>query len=253
MNNKNIGINRNIGRKSSNPYNKSLIIIYQLAKIMNIDICVRCIHITYIEKVLKVFLIPSSSNDYTFPGSNDYTLPVVIGTAPAADNSSAHILNPLLNTKRHFCGQINRIPVWKSEKNNPYLSFDFYILIKPELLLDSFKGGKWFSLQEALKLNFEISAVIAHTLKRLREELNYQPIEYHLLPATFTIPELQCLYELILDKKINRANFYRKIFSMDILKSEGVKRMDTTYRAPSLYAFNKNYFKKTEEGLFKEF
>lgn len=84
-------------------------------------------------------------------------------------------------------------------------------------------------------------------------QINRIPVWYHLLPSDFTIPEIQRLYEIILDKELGRANFYKKILNLEILESSGIKRKDTTYKPPVLYSFNQNYFKKTEEGFKNAF
>jgi hypothetical protein len=53
-------------------------------------------------------------------------------------------------------------------------------------------------------------------LRTLRKQLNDKPIGYNLLPEKFTMPELQKLYEIILNKKI-KSGFYKKMLRYDIL------------------------------------
>lgn len=202
-----------------------------MTNVMNLNIRVRAVHILFTEKELKLLLVSS--------GRNEYTLPIFPYT--------------LLNINDQFIGQITKIPILQIQTNDKDLAIDFYILVKPALLSGTPKGAKWFSLEEAVQLNNSIAAIIDQTLKKLREDLNYQPIEYYLLPENFTLIDLQSLYELILSKKLNRGNFYRKMKSLDILERVGTQKTGNAYRSPILYTFNKNYFKKTEEGLFKEF
>jgi len=201
-----------------------------MTNVVNLNIRVRSVHIIFTEKELSVFLVPLVTNEHTLP----------IGTYP-------------LLTKDKFIGQINRIPILELQNGAKDLAIDFYILIKPGMLSEAPEGGKWFSFQEASQLSNDISSVIGQTLKKLREDLNYQPIEYNLLPEHFTLADVQSLYELILGKKLNRGNFYRKMKSLDMLEPIGTQKTGNAYRSPILYTFNKNYFKKTEEGLFKEF
>lgn len=195
---------------------------------MNLEIRVRRIHIAYLDKELKVLLRSTGSHKYEL-----YT-------------SSA-------NDGQQFSRLITRHPALIYESLGKHLTLDFYMLIKPEGWLDVPDEVNWFAVQEAVKLNTDLSTVIENTLKSLREDLNFQPIEYYLLPEKFTIPELQRLYELILNKNLDRSNFSRKITILKFLQSEGLKKTGCMYRSPMLYTFNNNYFKKSEEGLFKEF
>ena len=213
---------------------------------MNLEIRTRCVHIVFIEKELKVFLVQSGANDYTFPAA-------VAHNSGENTGSTNELHSPLVDPHCQFAGQIDRTPILMCDAADPYLAFDLYILIKPNISSISYEEGKWFSFQEATVLSTDISAVISKTLKKLREELNYQPIEYHLLPENFTITELQNFYELILNKKLNRGNFYRKMINLEVLESKGLQIVGNTLRPTIIYSFNKNYFKKTEEGLFKEF
>lgn len=201
-----------------------------MANVVNLNIRVRCVHIMFTKRELSVLLVPLVPNEFTLP----------------------MVTYPLL-TNDKFIGQINRIPIFDIQTRAKDLAIDFYILIKPGMLSEGPEGGKWFSIQAASQLSNDISSVIGQTLKKLREDLNYQPIEYNLLPEHFTLAHLQVLYELILGKKLNRGNFYRKMKSLDILEPIGTQKTGNAYRSPILYTFNKNYFKKTEEGLFKEF
>lgn len=184
----------------------------------------------FTEKELSILLVPLVPNEYTLP----------------------MVTYPLL-TNDKFIGQINKIPILGLQPGAKDLAIDFYILIKPGMLSQAPEGCKWFSFHEASQLNNDIPSVIDQTSKKLREDLNYQPIEYNLLPEHFTLADLQGLYELILGKKLNRGNFYRKLKSLDILESIGTQKTGNAYRSPILYTFNKNYSKKTEKGLFKEF
>lgn len=60
--------------------------------------------------------------------------------------------------------------------------------------------------------------IINKALENLHLQLNYHPVGYNLLPEKFTMPELQKLYETILNKKLDRRNFQRKIVGNGILK-----------------------------------
>ena len=57
------------------------------------------------------------------------------------------------------------------------------------------------------------------------------------MPASFTMNELQVLYETILSTQFLRANFQRKILEMNILERLEKKQTGKGHKAPYLYRF----------------
>jgi 8-oxo-dGTP diphosphatase len=100
------------------------------------------------------------------------------------------------------------------------------------------------------ELLFDHKDILKNALETLQLHLNYHPIGYNLLPEKFTMPELQSLYETILDKQLDRRNFQRKILSFGILRRLKEKRKGVAHKAPFLYSFDlRKYNKALKEGL----
>lgn len=101
---------------------------------------------------------------------------------------------------------------------------------------------EWCPILDLPDLIIDHQEIIDKAHNVLKRELNFQPVGLNLLPDEFTMPELQGLYETILEKKIDRRNFRRKILGFDILIDTGKKRMGTAHKAPILYKFNKEKY-----------
>lgn len=100
-------------------------------------------------------------------------------------------------------------------------------------------AAKWFSVKGLPRLlGFDHDEIIAYALKRLRWKLEYTNIASKLLPRYFTISELQKVYEIILGKKLDKRNFQKKIFSLNLIKPIGKKRQGVPYRPPQLWRFS---------------
>jgi len=135
-----------------------------------------------------------------------------------------------------------------------FISVGFYALVefsqvdpKPDSLSSA---CRWYNLKEASGLMLDHDRIVGVALATLRAQLNYQPIGYNLLPDKFTMPELQRLYETILNKKLDRRNFQRKILSFGILRILDEKRKGVAHKAPYLYSFHlSNYRKALKDGL----
>src|SRR5260221_882080 len=102
----------------------------------------------------------------------------------------------------------------------------------------------WYNLEDRSTLILDHGHILQTALAALRTHLNYQPIGYNLLPRKFTLPELQKLYETILDQKLDRRNFQRKVFSYGILRSLDEKRTGVAHKAPYLYSFDLRQYQK---------
>ena len=108
----------------------------------------------------------------------------------------------------------------------------------------------WRDVNDLPELMMDHRPILDRALETLRLHLNYQPIGYNLLPAKFTMPQLQKLYETILGQRLDRRNFQRKILSYGIVKRLKEVQKGVAHKAPYLYSFNLAKYKKAlKEGL----
>lgn len=96
----------------------------------------------------------------------------------------------------------------------------------------------WFSVYELPPLAFDHDKILDYALSRLRGKLDYTTIAFNLLPAHFTLRELQRVYEIILHKRLDKRNFRKKVLATGILEDTGEKKMEGTHRPARLYRFN---------------
>ena len=109
---------------------------------------------------------------------------------------------------------------------------------------------EWIDHKEVPELILDHKEILDKALDTLRIELNLMPIGYNLLPEKFTIPELQKLYETILDKQLDRRNFLRKITNIGILNKLDEKKSNVAHKAPNLYTFDKDKYEEVlKNGL----
>ncbi len=83
-------------------------------------------------------------------------------------------------------------------------------------------------------IGFDHGEIIQTAIDRLQSKILYSNIVFHLLPEEFTLTQLQNIYETILGKKEQAANFRRKI--MDMVQETGKYTSDKGHRPAKLYA-----------------
>ncbi|MDO4773533.1 MAG: NUDIX domain-containing protein [Candidatus Saccharibacteria bacterium] len=87
-------------------------------------------------------------------------------------------------------------------------------------------------------LAYDHAEIIAMAQRRLAGKVQYTNIAFSLLPATFTLSELQTAYEAVLGRGLDKRNFRKKILSLDMIHETGDMRRDGAHRPAKLYAFN---------------
>jgi len=69
----------------------------------------------------------------------------------------------------------------------------------------------WFDAASLPPLAFDHRQIIDYALWRLRNKVGYSRIAHGLLPAEFTLAELREVYESILGRRLDPANFRRQV------------------------------------------
>lgn len=98
---------------------------------------------------------------------------------------------------------------------------------------------QWCEVKQLPELIIDHNEIIEKALEFLRLNLDQKLNAFNLLPETFTMKEVQELYEAIFDKSFARNNFQKKILSMNALERLEKKFTGAANKAPYLYRFLK--------------
>lgn len=93
----------------------------------------------------------------------------------------------------------------------------------------------WFAMDELPTLAFDHPEIVKAAYERLVAKLDYSTIAFQFMPKVFTLTELQSVYELILREKIDKRNFRKSIFALDVIKETGKKKSEAAHRPAMLY------------------
>lgn len=97
----------------------------------------------------------------------------------------------------------------------------------------------WINIKDLPKLIMDHNDMVTYALETLRQNLDQKIIGFSLLPDTFTMKEVQELYEAIYDKPFARNNFQKKILDLNVLERLEKKFTGAANKAPFLYRFRK--------------
>ena len=98
----------------------------------------------------------------------------------------------------------------------------------------------WVPVKDIPELTFDHNDIVDSALKFLKNELNHEMSSF-LLPKDFTIPQLQKLYEDVLNKKFDSRNFRKHFLRKGVLiKTKNKNKTGRTGKPASFYQFDEN-------------
>jgi hypothetical protein len=81
--------------------------------------------------------------------------------------------------------------------------------------------------------------ILATAIGRLRAKIKYRPVVFELMPADFTLFELQKTVEAILGSRLHKQNFRRLVEAAGLVDTTGEVRNHTGGRPAKLYRFRR--------------
>jgi 8-oxo-dGTP diphosphatase len=222
-------------------------VLKDIIKNLSID----CVIFGFEKQCLEVLLVKRAIN----PGKGQWALPGgFIKKEEKIGDAIQRILEATTGVRNLYLeevgvfDEINRYPLWR------VFTIAHFALVRPEDYalhsgIDT-SAVQWFKLNELPTLPFDHLDIITSALDKLRTRLRYRPIGFELLPEKFTLPRLQKLYEVILDKKLDKRNFRKKLLKMDLLIHLREKDKENSRRAANLYKFDKNTYNKLKDDGF---
>ncbi len=82
-------------------------------------------------------------------------------------------------------------------------------------------NADWFAIDKVPPLGYDHNEILASALMELQNKIISSNILKSLFPGDFSLPELQKVYEAILDKKLDRRNFRKKMLSLNLIDDTG--------------------------------
>jgi ADP-ribose pyrophosphatase YjhB (NUDIX family) len=134
------------------------------------------------------------------------------------------------------------------------ISVVYYALIDMELFdekLEKKHNAEWVNINNVGQLILDHNRFLEDTLKLMKRRTTTRPVGFNLLPEKFTLPQLQSLYEAIYQRPLDKRNFRKKLFEMDILEKLDEKDKLFSKKGAFYYRFNKEkYDRLLEDGYY---
>jgi len=143
-------------------------------------------------------------------------------------------LRPAYLEQLYAFGEPDRSPTGR------VVSIVYWALVHAELADESVddENVRWFAADELPDLAFDHNLIVEYALWRLRTKMEYSRIAHALLGETFTLSELRRVHEIVLQRKLDPANFRRQVESSGALVETGQQVTGGRHRPPKLYRYD---------------
>ncbi len=210
-----------------------------------------CVIFGFDEGELKLLLIERGiepfEGKWAFPGG-------FIRMDETADDCARRELFEETGIEKVYIEQLYTFSDIDRDPRGKVITVAYYALVKLSeykiLAGDDAKSAKWFPLSHIPPLAFDHDQILKVAINRLRGKIRYQPIGFELLPEKFTMPELQNLYEKILEKSLDRRNFRKKILETELLIDHNESMTGVPHKGASYYSFDRKKYKALLEKGF---
>ncbi|MEM9919529.1 MAG: NUDIX domain-containing protein [Bacteroidota bacterium] len=208
--------------------------------------------IGYEDNVLKC-LLPQFGDKWLLPGG-------YIGTQESVDAAVQRILKERLGIEQSHLkflsvfGDENRAfnsefkaffdklgLTWKQDFwfNNRFVTLAYYSLVRiadtHPIIDELYQGYDWFDFEELPDMWMDHKSIAETARDHLKEYIQQELVVYNLLPKEFTMPELHQLYESILNKKLDRSRFQKKMLAAGLFERLPKVKKDAPGRNPYQY------------------
>ena len=215
-------------------------------EVQQITLAVDCIIFGFNDNKLELLLIHRGFE----PEKGKWSLiGGFVGNDEDLDYAAERVLRDLSGLKDVYLEQVRTFGKKDRESQERVVSIAYYALI----LKDNYNNdlireynAQWFPIDELPDVIFDHKDMIECAIRRLRKQVRSSLVVFNLLQEKFTLPQLQKLYEVILDEELDKRNFRKKIKELDFLIKLDKKDKSESRKGAFLYQVDDSKYRKIQ-------
>lgn len=208
---------------------------------------VDCVIFGFDTNALKVLLIKRGEE----PMKGKLAIPGdLVSVSESLEQGVERVLSQAVGISQLYMEQVQTFGRVDRHPDGRVITIAYYALVNVKdykLSASSFaESADWYPIKEAInsKLGFDHNEILEACFEQLKRKLQSAPIGFELLPKKFTLSQLQLLYELILEKSLDKRNFRKKMLSLGILTQLNEKQRGVAHRPARLFQFDEEKYKQ---------
>lgn len=190
--------------------------------------------VTPLDRHLAVLLVRSPEGalerwtlPWSMPRPSDATL----------EDTAIRVIRGALPTTPAWMEQSGAFADGRRHPADVDLSIGFVGAVPEGTLSTPGEDAAWFPVAELPVLAPRHRAIVAGAVDGVRLWLDFAPIAFRLLPPTFTLSDLQRVYEILLGHRLHKASFRRALQSTSLVEATDEWRSEGRGRPAQLFRY----------------
>ncbi len=200
---------------------------------ITVDVLIFCIKDHQLNTLLIKRSHPPFADMFAIPGG-------FVALGESLDQAAIRVLSQKGHLNQIFLEQLYSFGDVNRDPRGRVISVSYYALVPQDKVTefhDKKHTIKWCPVKKLPPLAFDHKQIISTALDRIKAKIAYSSIAIGLLPKKFRLSQLQTVYEIILNKLIDKRNFRKKMASVDLLEPVGEIDNTGSHRPAALYRF----------------
>ena len=161
--------------------------------------------------------------------------------APRSDESpeqaALRVSRAVLGSAPAALEQVGAFGDGRRHPGDAQLSISFVGLVPHGPASEAIDGAAWVDLEQLPMLAPRQRAMIDTAVEMVRKRIDQSPLAFRLLPPSFTLSELQRIYELLLGRTLHKASFRRALQAAFLVEPTDEWRGEGRGRPAQLYRY----------------
>lgn len=176
------------------------------------------------------------------------------GEDPDTEGSAARMLREKTGIVSPYLEQLGTFSGPGRDPRGWSLAVAYYALVPHTVIATAGRAAVALRPASAARgLPFDHSHILQMALERVQSKSSYSSLPVYLCGDSFTLPELQAVYEVVLGEPINKVSFRRKMDELGLLEPlEGKMSVGKAHRPAQLYRLRAKFRRKlalTDRGI----
>jgi 8-oxo-dGTP diphosphatase len=164
------------------------------------------------------------------------------------EDAAARIAESALGSAPAFFEQVGAVADGKRHPGDADVSVGI-VALSPASAGEPVGDAEWFPLSALPALAPRHRAIVERATAVIRQRVDQSPLAFRLLPPTFTLSDLQAVYELLLERRLHKASFRRALQASYLVEPTDEWRSEGRGRPAQLFRFAPRRRRRARRGV----
>lgn len=153
------------------------------------------------------------------------------------DEAAARVVRASLGVQPAMLEQVAAFGGRRRHPSDATVSIGYVALVAAGANVSLGGEAAWFPVDELPPIAPRHRAIVDGAMHAVRARLDQSPIAFRLLPTTFTLSQLQEIYELLLGRRLHKASFRRALHASWLVEPTDEWRSEGRGRPAQLFRY----------------